>query len=90
MDKMTLIGIGASVFTSTSLIPQLVKLIKKKKSEGVSVVMLLILFTGLVLWVYYGALKSDWILIIANSFAALINFLTAALTIYYDRAKKRR
>ena len=89
MDKMTLIGIGASVFTSTALIPQLVKLIKEKKSEGTSMVMLVILFTGLVLWIYYGALRSDWIIIIANSFAALINLITGGLKIYYYRAKKR-
>jgi len=83
MSIETLVGIGASAFTATSLLPQLIKLIKEKKAEGVSVVMLVVLFTGLALWIWYGFLKSDWIIIISNSFALIINFAIGALTIRY-------
>jgi MtN3 and saliva related transmembrane protein len=83
MSIETLVGIGASVFTATSLLPQLIKLIKEKKAQGVSVVMLVVLFTGLALWIWYGFLKSDWIIIISNSFALIINFVIGALTIRY-------
>ena len=83
MSIETLVGIGASAFTATSLLPQLIKLIKEKKAEGVSVVMLGVLFTGLALWIWYGFLKSDWIIIISNSFALIINFAIGALTIRY-------
>ena len=34
MSFETIIGIGASVFTATSLIPQLVKVAKEKKAEN--------------------------------------------------------
>ena len=83
MSIETLVGIGASAFTATSLLPQLIKLIKEKKAQGVSVVMLVVLFTGLALWIWYGFLKSDWIIIISNSFALIINFAIGALTIRY-------
>jgi MtN3 and saliva related transmembrane protein len=86
MSIETLVGIGASVFTATSLLPQLIKLIKEKKAQGVSVVMLVVLFTGLALWIWYGFLKSDWIIIISNSFALIINFVIGALTIRYKNA----
>jgi MtN3 and saliva related transmembrane protein len=83
MSTDTIIGVIASVFTATSLLPQLIKLIKEKKSQGVSVLMLVVLFTGLALWIFYGILKSDWIIVVSNSFALIINFLIGVLTIRY-------
>jgi MtN3 and saliva related transmembrane protein len=83
MDYETLIGIGASALTSTSLLPQLVKLIKEKKSKDVSIVMLLVLMLGLSCWIYYGILKDDFIIIIANAFALLINILNIVYTIRF-------
>ncbi|HMG92844.1 MAG TPA: SemiSWEET transporter [Chryseolinea sp.] len=83
MSIETLVGIGASVFTSTALLPQLIKLIKEKKAEGVSVLMLVVLFAGLALWIFYGIMKSDWIIIISNSFALVVNFLIGIFAIRY-------
>ncbi len=83
MDFETSIGVGASVFTATSLIPQLVKLLKEKKSKDISIIMLAVLFTGLALWVWYGFLKKDWIIILSNLFALVINLIIGILTLYY-------
>lgn len=75
----------ASIFTSVSLIPQLVKLIKEKKAENVSLGMMAILFAGLGLWIYYGLLKEDWIIILANSFSFIVNGILAFFTIKYKK-----
>ncbi|MES2649492.1 MAG: SemiSWEET transporter [Bacteroidota bacterium] len=88
MNLITIIGIAASALTAISLLPQLIKLIKEKKAEDVSMGMLLILLCGLGLWIYYGILKKDWIIIIANSFSLLINIIVSSLTIKYKRAAK--
>lgn len=88
MDTTTIIGIAASVFTGTSLLPQFVKLLKEKKAENISVGMLAVLFAGLALWVWYGALKKDWIIIISNGFSLLINILTLSFTLKYKKASK--
>ncbi|HEY5748631.1 MAG TPA: SemiSWEET family transporter [Chryseolinea sp.] len=85
MDKTTIIGVGASVLTSTSLIPQLSKLIREKKADDISVTMLLVLFGGLGLWIYYGILKDDLIIIISNTFALIVNLATVVLTFVYKR-----
>ena len=77
------IGIFASAFTATSLIPQLLKILREKKSEGMSFVMLAVLFVGLAFWIYYGILQGDWIIIVSNSFALAINILTAILMWVY-------
>jgi len=51
MNTETIIGIAASACTAASLIPQLAKVLKEKKAENVSLVMLVVLFVGLGLWV---------------------------------------
>ena len=88
MTLISIVGIAASVLTATSLIPQLLKIIKEKKAENVSVGMLLILFGGLALWVYYGFLKKDLIIIISNSFSFIVNLALAMLALKYKGKAK--
>lgn len=73
MINPAIVGIIAGVFTAISLLPQLVKIIREKKCDNISVLMLLTLLTGLGIWVYYGILKKDWPIIVTNSFSFLIN-----------------
>ena len=83
MDFTTIVGLVASIFTATSLLPQLFKIIKEKKTEGVSLWMMLVLCTGLGCWVYYGFLQEDWIIIGSNFFSLLVTLSTGILTIIY-------
>lgn len=85
MDKITIIGIIASIFTGISLLPQLIKIIKEKKADDISMWMLGVLFTGLAMWVVYGFMKNDLIIIIANSFSLLVNAIIVFLTIRYKK-----
>ena len=52
------LGLVAGGITSVAMMPQLIKVIKEKNAEDISVVMLLVLITGLSLWVCYGILQS--------------------------------
>jgi len=79
-------GIAASVFTAASLLPQLIKLLREKKAEDISLLMLAVLFIGLALWIAYGILKKDWIIIIANSFSLLINVLVVIFSLKYKNS----
>ena len=45
------LGLVAGGITSVAMMPQLIKVIKEKNAEDISVVMLLVLITGLSLWV---------------------------------------
>lgn len=74
------------MFTAISLIPQLAKVIKEKKAEDVSLSMLAILFAGLGLWIYYGLLKDDWIIILSNAFSFIINITLACFAMKYKRS----
>jgi MtN3 and saliva related transmembrane protein len=70
-----IVGISAGVLTSSSLVPQLIKMIKNKEAEDVSAIMLIVLILGIALWIVYGIMKSDLPIIVTNSFSFLINSL---------------
>lgn len=73
METAGVIGIVAGVFTSVSLLPQLIKIIKEKKVEELSMGMFISLLIGLSLWVYYGILRKDMPIIVTNGFSVLQN-----------------
>ncbi|HET9277310.1 MAG TPA: SemiSWEET transporter [Flavitalea sp.] len=79
-----IVGIAAGIFTGSSMLPQLIKIIQEKKASQVSVSMLLILIAGLGLWVWYGFLKEDWPIIVTNLFSLVVN-----LTMMFLRYKYR-
>lgn len=86
LNQTNIIGIMASVFTGVSLIPQLYKIIKEKKSE-IAPVMLAVLFLGNSFWIWYGCIKTDAIIVISNAFSVLINCIISFLSFRY-RARK--
>ncbi|MCH5597887.1 SemiSWEET family sugar transporter [Niabella ginsengisoli] len=85
MDSNTIIGVAASVFTGVSLLPQLIKIIKEKEPSDISYWVFLILISGLILWVIYGAMLGDLIIIISNAISLCINLTVLAFNMYYQR-----
>ena len=67
------LGLVAGGITSVAMMPQLIKVIKEKNAEDISVVMLLVLITGLSLWVWYRILQKELPIILSNSFSVLVN-----------------
>jgi uncharacterized membrane protein/uncharacterized protein with PQ loop repeat len=70
---LQIIGITAGILTSASFIPQLVKTVKTKEAEDVSLFMLLTRGVGLALWIIYGSIKGDIPVLLTFSFAFVIN-----------------
>jgi MtN3 and saliva related transmembrane protein len=85
MDWTKVIGLTAGVFTAVSLIPQVIKTLKQKKAEDVSLVMLIVLLTGQMLWIVYGIKKSDLPIIATNAFSLLVDITMVVLRIKYKK-----
>lgn len=79
------VGIVAGICTAISLLPQLFKIIKTRKAEGISMVMLIILMLGIIGWITYGIMKDDYPIIITNSFSFLINVLIIIFSVKYKQ-----
>ncbi len=84
-EYVNYIGILAGVCTAISLLPQLFKIIKKKKAEDISYFMLFILITGLMGWTWYGIEKKDYPIILTNAFSVLVNLLIIVFTVKYKK-----
>ena len=66
------IGIIAAIMTTSAFIPQVYKIYKEKKAQGVSLTMYLIMFVGVLLWLVYGVLIGSIAIIVANSVTAVL------------------
>ena len=62
----TIIGLAAAVCTTGANLPQLKKAWTSGQTDDISLNMLLVLACGLALWVTYGVLKGDIVIILAN------------------------
>lgn len=63
----TVIGLAAAICTTAANLPQLRKAWTTGETDDLSLKTLLLLTSGLGLWVVYGVLQSDVVIILANS-----------------------
>jgi MtN3 and saliva related transmembrane protein len=82
-DHVEILGLAAGFCTSLSLLPQLIKLVRTKKSEDLSLFYLGLLLAGLALWIWYGVLRNDFPVIATNSVALILNLVIIILGIRY-------
>ncbi len=78
-DGITLIGLVAAVLTTTSLVPQLIKSWRMKETRDISLLMFLIMGAGVFLWMVYGFLIHNLLLIAANG----VSFTFDLIIIYF-------
>jgi MtN3 and saliva related transmembrane protein len=81
----TMIGATAAFCTTVSYVPQLRKVWATGETNDISFKMLLLLVAGLTLWVIYGLMRSDLVIIAAN-----VASLTLLLCIIYFKLRERR
>lgn len=68
----TLLGVAAAALTTFANVPQVLKAWRTKDTKDLSLAMTVILTSGLILWVIYGLLRSDYVIVLANAIAALL------------------
>lgn len=67
MDYITILGLIATTLTTGSSLPQIIQILKTKKTRDLSLPMYAALCSGILLWVAYGFLRGDAVLVIANA-----------------------
>ena len=68
-------GYIAAILTTVAFLPQLIKTLKTKKAEDVSLVTLIMFISGLVSWIIYGYKISSLPILIANIITLILNLL---------------
>ena len=77
------IGFMAAFLTTTSFIPQAIKIISTGKTEDISTAMYAMLVGGILLWLIYGLKKKDWPLILANTVTLIFAGIVLFLKLFY-------
>ncbi len=67
MDLTLGIGLLAATLTTLAFLPQVVRTWRRRSAEDLSAGTFLLLFTGIILWLLYGVLRRDPIIILANA-----------------------
>ena len=67
MDNVIILGLVAGALTTGSTIPQIFKILKSRSSGDVSTLFFFFMAAGMLLWLVYGILRSDVIIILWNT-----------------------
>ena len=78
-------GYFAAVLTTIAFIPQLMKTLKTKKAEDVSLTTLIMFLTGVASWIIYGIQISSKPILIANIITFLLNLLILIFKLIYSK-----
>lgn len=90
MPLPTVIGLMATVCTSLANVPQVISLYRKKSAKDISLGTFSILVVGLSLWLSYGILLSDVILVVANAISLTLSSTILIMKIVYDQSTVKR
>ena len=78
-------GYFAAILTTLAFLPQLIKTLKTKKAEDVSLTTLIMFLTGVLSWIIYGYKISSTPILIANIITFILNLLILIFKITFSR-----
>ena len=81
-------GYFAAVLTTAAFLPQLIKTLKTKKAEDVSLITLIMFLCGVSSWIIYGYKISSLPILIANIITFILNLFILISKIYYSKKIK--
>jgi MtN3 and saliva related transmembrane protein len=82
MEFVDVLGYVAGLLTTLTFLPQVIKTVKERSAKDVSLNMFLIAAANQVLWVIYGVLKKDLVIILTN-----VLILALSLTMIFLKLK---
>jgi MtN3 and saliva related transmembrane protein len=82
MSGVDILGYSAGAITSMTFLPQVIKTWKERSARDISLMMFLIAALNEIMWIIYGILKNDWVIILTNAVV-----LVMSLTMIYLKFK---
>lgn len=85
---VSIIGTIAGILVLLSFISQIMKAYKTKKMFDVSAHLMILIASGMFLWVIYGFIKSDPVIIGTNATGFALNITLLIMKLRYDKMQK--
>ena len=86
-NSIEYIGLIAAFLTTAGFAPQVYKSLKTKAVDDVSLSMFLVLFIGMLFWLYYGIRMNSISIILANIVSGLLVLVQIVAKIIYSKTK---
>ena len=78
-------GYFAAILTTLAFLPQLIKTLKTKKAEDVSLITLIMFLTGVMSWIVYGYKIASIPILLANLITFVLNLLILIFKITFSK-----
>ena len=88
--NVEIFGYVAAILTTAAFLPQLIKTLKTKKADDVSLITLIMFIIGVLCWIIYGYKISSIPILLANLITLFLNFLILISKIYFSKSESQR
>ena len=78
-------GYFAAILTTLAFLPQLIKTLKTRKADDVSLITLIMFLTGVLSWIIYGYKISSTPILSANIITFILNLLILIFKISFSK-----
>ena len=82
-----IVGVGAALFSMTSFVPQIIKIVRERDASSVSLRMYVVTVTGFVLWITYGLMIKSWPVAASNCVNLVLSGAILALKWRYGEGE---
>ena len=90
MTLIEILGLAAAFCTTSSFLPQAVKVLKTGNTESLSLLMYIVFTLGVGLWLFYGVLKNDFAIVIANLVTIVLALMILFVKVYNEYIRPGR
>ncbi len=84
MSTIEILGYAAGAMTAFTFLPQVIKTWKSKSAKDISLNMFLIAFTNEIMWLAYGIMLDNWVIISTNAAMLVMSAIMIWLKIRYN------
>lgn len=87
---MEIFGFLAAFTTTIAFLPQTLKTIKNRNTQGISFIMYLVFTIGVFMWIVYALYIGDLAILLANLFTFIFSTIILFVKFYNVRKKHER
>ncbi len=84
LSGVDILGYVAGLITAFTFLPQVIKTWKTKSAKDVSLAMFVIALTNQILWLAFGMLRDDPVIIITNAVMLFMTSIMISLKLKYN------
>jgi MtN3 and saliva related transmembrane protein len=79
MNLAEFVGMLAAILTTGAFLPQAIKVVRTRETAAISLAMYALFTAGVALWLAYGLMTAQWIIVAANGVTIVFALIILAM-----------